>query len=497
VRYSITLEMPVGFHLRYKYSLGDGFWNAELNNESEFVVRDQIIETGLSVKDKVTSFSAKGTRPVNLTVQVPSGTPEQETVFVQFNPFGWMEPLPMVATGENQWQFTLYSPLHFFDSIDYRYCRNGQCDIAADISDSARKITPQDKDQAIKDTITAWENLANYTIDSTEFLSLESVQPRPGFIAGIELVPNKSTSWRFSIDDGMQYAAGIGGDWVILTPTWTAGSTALFPLIAPSPGTDLLWNEIMNQNSHVMMSGQKSILFPIINYTQEPDKYWADFPVNEGWKISWGEQYAQFIYHNADLAQILGVEGIVIGDPSIMSYWNNKQNDESGVQSIPVNWQEIISGIRARYSGRLIGTFIVNSDGLLAPDWLDQVDIIYVLFSPSLENHDGSIAEIRQEIESILLEEVEPVYRQYNKPILLGLSYASGNKDGNIDLETQAKIYSATILSAASHDWLNGFISRGYYPYVELQDTSPTIFRKPASEILWFWFHYLLNKPPQ
>lgn len=495
-RYSIKLEIPIGFHLRYKYSFGDGFWNAELNNEGNFVVRDLLIEDGLFVKDKIKTFTANGSKPVNLMVQAPPGTPQQEGVFIQFNPFGWMEPLPMVASGENQWQFTIFTPLHFFDSIEYRYCRNGQCDIAAEDFSTVRRFTPLNKQQLIQDTIGSWENLENYTSNTTDFLTLESVPPKPGFIAGIETVPGKPASWRYSIDDGLGFAAGIGGDWVILSPTWTASSNSFSPVIAPSPGTDMLWTELMNLNSHVMMSGQKSIFFPIVNYAQTPETFWSDFSVTDERIIKWNEQYAVFMYHNADLAQILGIEGLVIGDPSILSL-SSTINDTNEIQPVAVNWQELIKGIRERYSGRLIGTIILNSNGVIAPDWLDQVDIIYVLFTPDFEDDSASVAELRQEIAALLLNQLEPIFRKYNKPIILGFSSTSGNTAANIDLDIQAKSYSAAILSAASTEWITGFISRGYLPFVELQDASSTIYRKPASEILWFWFHYLLGKPPQ
>jgi hypothetical protein len=39
--FEITLKLPVGFDLRYKYSLGDGFWNAE-HEAGKFVVRQLI-----------------------------------------------------------------------------------------------------------------------------------------------------------------------------------------------------------------------------------------------------------------------------------------------------------------------------------------------------------------------------------------------------------------------------------------------------------------------
>jgi hypothetical protein len=30
-RYSVSLFLPAGAHLEYKYTLGDGFWNSEFN----------------------------------------------------------------------------------------------------------------------------------------------------------------------------------------------------------------------------------------------------------------------------------------------------------------------------------------------------------------------------------------------------------------------------------------------------------------------------------
>jgi len=130
------------------------------------------------------------------------------------------------------------------------------------------------------------------------------------------------------------------------------------------------------------------------------------------------------------------------------------------------------------------------------PDWLNQVDILYVIYSPALLNNDLSVTEIRQQFDAVLTDQVQPNFSRFGKPVILGFGYDSTNLDGSVDLAGQAKAYSAAILSVASQDWMSGFISRGYNPYVELQDTSATIYRKPASEILWFWFHYLLNKPP-
>ena len=495
-RYSLSLELPVGLHLRYKYSFGDGFWNSELKQDGSFLVRERLVSEGENIRDNVTTFIARNTSPVIISTSSPAWTPAQEKIFIQLNPFGWMEPLPMVATGMNQWQFVLYSPLQYFDSIEYRFCRNGQCGLAADTADGERFLIPGDKQATIEDAITGWNNLSNDVFDATEFLSLESVPTRPDFIVGTELTPGKTTGWRVVIDDGLNYAAKIGGNWVILSPTWTATDDPGFLSLGPSPARDLLWPELMNQSSHVMMSGQETILFPKISYTHNPTDYWSNVPASNEWRNEWNQQYGRFLFHNADLAQLLGIQGIIIGDPTILMN-TDFYSDGREAQSDLVDWQTLIDGIRTRYSGIIIGVVILDDNAAFIPDWLESVDLIYVLYNPVLNTEALSTGEIRDEVESTIRENLKPLAQQYDKPIIIGLSAGSDQEDvpGN-SLEGQARLYNAVTLSAAHQPWIGGVISRGYYPYVELRDSSPTIYKKPASEVLWFWFHYLLEKAP-
>jgi hypothetical protein len=492
-RYSMTLDLPVGFYLRYKYSFGDGFWNAELDKESKFRVRDLLVTKNLIIKDRVFSFSAKGTQPVHLLVQAPVDTPAQETVFVQLNPFGWMEPLPMVPVGNHLWKFTIFSPLQYFPSVQYRYCRNGLCELAAERADLKRVILPGNNEQTLNDVIFAWQNVDNFTIDTTQYLTLEAIQPKPGFIAGVELTSEKSPAWRNSIDEGLKFAAKIGGDWVVLTPSWTYAERGNLPELFPSPDHDLLWTELMNLNSHVVMNGQKTILFPVINYAQVSE--FKDAPSNSvDWGVNFSEQYQKFINHHADLAQMLSIEGLIIGG---MPLPGNEGTHLAGQQFGEVEWDELITGVRQRYSGRLIAAVYLDANTQEFPAWLSQVDILYVVYSPKLFQDDPSIEEMRHQFDAFLTNQVQPLQAQFGKPVLIGFEYPSMSPDLSMNLAGQAKAYSAAIMSVASQSWISGFISRGFNPYVELQDNSATIYRKPASEILWFWFHYLLNKPPE
>jgi hypothetical protein len=63
-----------------------------------------------------------------------------------------------------------------------------------------------------------------------------------------------------------------------------------------------------------------------------------------------------------------------------------------------------------------------------------------------------------------------------------------------VDLDGQVVIYSAILSEINSMKWIDGFISRGFYPPVALLDKSSSVYGKPASDILWYWFPRLTAK---
>ncbi len=42
-RYSITLGLPAGAYIQYKYTLGDGFWNAEHKADGQWNLREFVV----------------------------------------------------------------------------------------------------------------------------------------------------------------------------------------------------------------------------------------------------------------------------------------------------------------------------------------------------------------------------------------------------------------------------------------------------------------------
>lgn len=517
--YAIKISLPIGAFIRYKYSLGDGFWNAELNNDGKFIVRDLIVEdSNHNQTDKVATFTVQEIAPISLSVQVPETTPSTEQIYLQLNPFSWMEPLPMVSSGEQVWNYTIYNPIHLLGAVDYRFCRNGYCEIANGAVAGNTSFQGSVDPQTITKVITDWSNLDSQTETVALVTEGGPSQPRPEFMAGIELAPVYSASWDASVDQGLEAAYSMGGDWVMFSPSWTASQSTL-PCLEAVPGKDFLWNELQEMNNHIVMNQQATILFPVVNYTQSYEEFWNSSIKNTAWWNAWYENYQRFILSNADLANILGIHAMILGDPSVISSMDGGILPNGDLSNVPsdadARWRQLVSDVRARYKGNLIGVAVIDSGQEFIPEWLDSVDAIYVIFSPALTDIENSdVSQLRTQFDTLLNEKVKPIAEKFEKPILLGISYPSNllASDGYTlssqnrlteplgisgiekNLQVQARIYNAAILSASSVDWIDGFFSRGYYPYISLQDASSSIYKKPAADILWFWYHFLLNK---
>lgn len=114
-------------------------------------------------------------------------------------------------------------------------------------------------------------------------------------------------------------------------------------------------------------------------------------------------------------------------------------------------------------------------------------------------------------IEKDLSNSVYAKLKDLNKPVIVGINYPSaqnafaGCKDdlgsclnswasGPTDLDVQMKVYNAAVIASAKQNWINGFISRNFSLPAALSDNSASINGKPAMDILWFWYHTILNK---
>ena len=525
--YSLMVELPAGLDLRYKYSLGDGFWNAELTNDGQFRVRQLIVpNTDLTITDTIASWDSENFGPITLTVKVPDNTPSTDVVSIQFNPYDWTEAIPMWPLGNNQWTFTLNSPLNLVGNVRYRYCRNDQCGVADDEATKdpnaqVYNFNPGKGPQNLQNEVKAWTWM-QATGESTQVVSVKTIARGPQFMAGVELSPNYAPTWQAYMGGAAQNLQAIGANWVIMTPTWHYTNEDP-PILENEPGRDPLWPDTLQMASTFQNQNLNVAIFPQSRF--DPDiTPWAKFKRSDGWWNSWFARYRTFLLNYADLATAAKAKALIIGEEGMLPALSNGKLPGGSASGVPgdadLRWTKLIKEIRQRYSGTLILAVYYPDELTNLPKFISGVYEIYVLVSAPLNKSKTTQAGMTTEFLKILDQEIKPLQVNTKKPVLIGVDYPSiteastgcvtiGGKcqgfdvldqpsanagAGTLDLKAQVDIYNAIMVAINQRSWLNGIVSRSYYPPVSLQDNSSSIHGKPAADVLWYWFPKLLAK---
>jgi hypothetical protein len=516
--YQIKLNLPSGFDLRYKYTFGDGIWNSELDSTGAFSVR-QVIVPGkdTTIDDSVATFTTPGAGPVSFVANIATSTPADETVTIQLNPYAWFESIPMTKLSDNQWVFSLYSPFNLFNQVQYRFCRNDLCDFTSAKTDSISSFTVYNQPQTVAQEIDQWENYSETSEQNSIITDAGPLTPRTDFIAGFETDKYYfpfSTSY---LDSGLKRISQVGANYVVLSPTYSATRNTP-PYLESVPGKDISWPEIQTAIIKANQDQLNTAIFPQINYPNSAAAYWASASRDEGWWNSWYDRYHRFMISMADLATLSGASTIIIGDPSVSpSMSGGKLADGTSAnspQDADNQWRQLIKDIRANYSGTILGAVSYPSSDPL-PGWLDSVDGIYVIYSaPLSQSSSASIPDLISIFQTDLNSNLLPSLSTLNKPVVLAINYPSSSDaytgctdtlgsclddwgNGQLDLSTQLKIYNAAIIAAEKDSRISGFVSRGNKPIAAVVDSSPSVLSKPSSDVLWFWYHFILNKSPE
>ncbi len=500
-KYLLSMNLPSGAYIRYKYTLGDGFWNAELSPTGNFILRELLVPSqDTKLSNKIVTFQSPEMGEVAFTFTTPDITPDGDSVFIQLNPYDWMEPIPMVSTKANTWEYAIYSPTHLVGSTSYRFCRNGDCKNGLNSSIENSSFAPSIEPNQITGVIPGWKNLSSPSSQAFVENGGILIEPNSGMINGIELSTNYPSTWRNTIETGLQEIEGTGANWVILTPRWSI-SSANPPMIEPTGSQDLTWADLQWMINHVKLQELQPILFPQVNYTSVPG-FWDSGTKDSGWWQSYFDRYQRFILNYADMANLMDVEALIIGDPTVVQQVQSSPDSE-------VRWSQLILDIRARYTGKIIAAVSLPAEQDV-PGWISEVDQVYVLFSPDLSNTTNLIDTYGAQIDL----QVFPLVEKFGKPIIIGINNPSNSNSLNecidvngsclvydqtdypVDTMVQAQILNAAMVNSFSRSWVAGFISREYYPYIKVQDNGPSILGKEASDVLWFWYHLIQNISP-
>jgi hypothetical protein len=482
----------------------------------------------LVLQDQVNTWLAGSSSPILFEVSVPSTTPAGDIIYIQFNPYGWTEPLPMWPLGNNRWAYKLYSPLNMLGSFGYRYCRDGQCGSADDkatagISTQGRVAGTSLLSQDIQDSVSAW---AWYENPEPTTLVGANITARPsGFWAGIELQAGFRPNWSYFAPQAMANIQALGANQVVFTPSWTY--TNANPLdLSIVPGDDPLWIDSAIMISQARDLGLHMAVFPTPRFHTNPAEFWASAPKDTAWWQTWFSLYRRFAVNYADLASQTGAEALILGGDWLAPALPNGKLKDGSASGVPADaearWSTVITEVREHFKGKVLWALPYTEANLQTPlTFLQETDGIYLLWSAALSRQaNATPSDLANEAGRLLDNEVSALPALINKPIILAVAYASATgaasgclTDGRggclewealsrpnpdtgtlaVDLEAQADLYEALLTAVNGRPWISGFVSRGYYPPAALQDKSASVHGKPAADILWYWYPRMLG----
>lgn len=528
-RYSVSLFLPAGADLEYKYTLGDGFWNAEFTSAGQYLTRRFLVPSqNTTIEDGVQAWQAGPNAPILFEVNVPQNTPGGEILYIQFNAFGWTPPIPMWSMGNNRWAFKLYGPLNIVGSFGYRYCRNAQCDSADDAQTvgpgaHGRNASPTLTPQNIQDTVNdwAWSPRAG----TPSLVAVDIPSRGTGFMAGVEFQSYYDPNVPAFNLPALQNIQALGANWVTYTPSWTY--TRSNPVVfTAQPGRDPFWIDTVTAVAQARTLNLSVALFPQPRFATNAVDFWRNAPRDPGWWNNWFDHYRAFIVHFADLATQSGSQAIILGGDWIVPALPAGKLADGNSSGVPADaetrWKNIIAEVRQHFRGNVIFAIPYDNTVLTPPvNVLKDADAVYLLWSVKLSNSaTPNKADMIVEAGKLLDENVAPIQSQVGKPFIIALSYPSStasatgcipNGSGgcfdwkilnrpnadigtvNLDLAQQVDIYDAMFNALNARSWVSGFVSRGFFAPVVLQDKSASVHGKPASSLLWYWFPRLLG----
>ncbi len=532
-RYMLTMTLPEGAYIEYKYTLGDGLWSSEISKNGGFNLRKLLVpSSNLEQDDTVERWLSQGTRAIHFEVAVPADTPPDEVVSIQFNAgFGWMEPLRMHPLANSQvtaWEFDLTGPFNALTSLPYRYCRQEQCGAADDsatmgIYAGGRAFDPSASSGEVKDTVSSWAWLQGAS--QPVVVPGSQVAPRDqGFIAGVSFQTTYHPSYGPLLPGELSKLNQLKVNRVILRPTWTFTSINP-PILEPVPSQDMPWPELVNLVKDTPRTQFSIGLFPFANFPMPTGLWWQRATRDYPWWMAFFEQYSNYILHYATIASY-NAEPLILGgdwlNPALPGGVLADGSPSNIPQDAEARWRELIGQVRQRYPGPL-GWVLSYPNGLQnPPPFLDAIDQIYLLWSAPLASQPGSPPEeLQAQAGSILDQEVKPFQEQVGKPLILALSYpaidqaatgcieiAGGGCLGynllappnpdipelGLNLLEQANAYNAILSAVNERPWISGFLSMGYYPPAVLLDKSTSVHGKPAASVVTFWSEKFLGR---
>lgn len=519
--YLAILKLYAGMDLHYKYTYGDGLWNAERDAHGFFVTRQAILPAeDITVASQVAAWG-RDQQSIAFRVLTPQETPPEDKVSLQFRLGTWSNPIPMWRLGEREWFYLLYGPLDLAQQLEYRYCRNLQCGAADDADtpgpDAAGRTLLPGALEA-QDEVRAWQWLEQRPEQAV--IVAPPIEPRPGFLTSIEVSSAYRPSWNEHMPIMLARLDDLGANQIVYAPAWQINEIEGQPHFSFNPSAAPFQTELKSWLGDAAQRGFQTALRPTLRVESgDLASWWGSAARDRTWWQGFYEEASAFLQRYARLASESGVEMLIIGAQEFEPSLPGATLPNGGASGAPHDsadrWNALMSLLRDQYGGRIALELEIDDPQAPLPEVPAGIDDLILVWRIPLQTaDDASIEDMRQvaaqaldrlllapqlrEANLILSAEISSVEGGANacpeapdgscRPASAFESGARPDPDLQVDLAEQSDAINALLLAVADHPQINGFIVRGYYPPAMLLDQSASVHGKPARDVLWYWY---------
>lgn len=497
--YSLQLNLHAGNVFRYKYTLGNGYINAERDQSGAMLMRTITLpDHDVIITDQVATWRIDDQKPTTIIAHAPAGTPPGDSVSIQFFTNHAHLPIPMWPMEDDQWMFLFFGSSSL-GTVTYRFARNDQADLSLDPVSSASPY----RVEYISDLpqTTQIENWTSWDLDGATLI--EANPAEASRLVGVELMPGYQLSFLGRYRQSPKELEQYGINWLILTPTWNVVEREGLPYLEFDANSSILLSELAEIASSAKSNGFTVALYPQVNFPgSSPQSWWKNSEKSLLWWQQWYAEHERFIMSYSQFANVNGIDQLILGgsgvEASLPGAIKTSGSNFGTPKTAEELWSDLLDKVNTYYTGELLFALPADDGNLKDFSFFDRVDGFYLTLSnQGLEAY----AYDQYSVGTYMDGTVFAFYETVDKPLFFGISAASltSNRvdseaevgllispfnsqygDGNVDLASQDYFYQVYTSVLAQRGWVSGISTRGFFPVLQLTDFSSSIYGKPA-----------------
>jgi len=313
---------------------------------------------------------------------------------------------------------------------------------------------------------------------------------KPVFQKGMSYVARSSNAFSSSDSDkSLALLTKTNTEWVAICVFWYQSNISSYDIHADPERTPTI-ESVAHAIDRAHDLGMKVMLKPMIDLLEtEGVRPWPAWRGEILPSDEWFESYANFINHFAGLAEQNDVDLFCVGC-ELKETTHAKQH-----------WENIISGVRERYSGPI--TYAADWSSYQRIAWWSSLDYIGIdaYFPLTILRYDPTLEEIKNAWVSYA-NDLENWHSTINKPIIFteigyrsgdGTNMAPGNYwiEMRVDFQEQVDCYEAAFQTLWNKSWFYGFYWWNWETDPNAggsNDADYTPQNKPAQDVITNWY---------